>query len=180
MKTKKNLITALKKLVTSFSGNAESNNAVDLVDEFADIASSAIEKELPDVSISDNGKILGVENGTWNKIDAPSGGGAEQFVFSISDNMDDSQGTCTSTKNATEIKAAITAGNIIVAKIIRFAGNNNKRYTLDGYLKQPKSGGLYVYVVDYDTIDSTPYLVLLRYSITTTVTRSVYKVALST
>lgn len=35
---KKNLITALKKLVTSFGGSAESNNAVDLVDEFADIA----------------------------------------------------------------------------------------------------------------------------------------------
>lgn len=35
---KKNLITALKKLVTSFGGEGKSNNAVDLVDEFADIA----------------------------------------------------------------------------------------------------------------------------------------------
>ena len=38
MKTKKNLITALKKLVTSFGGEAKSNNTVDLVDEFADVA----------------------------------------------------------------------------------------------------------------------------------------------
>lgn len=38
MKTKKNLIKALKKLVTSFGGEAKSNNAVDLVDEFADVA----------------------------------------------------------------------------------------------------------------------------------------------
>lgn len=37
MKTKKNLITALKKLVTSFGGEAKSNNTVDLVDEFADV-----------------------------------------------------------------------------------------------------------------------------------------------
>lgn len=35
---KKNLINALKKLVTSFGGEAKSNNAVDLVDEFADVA----------------------------------------------------------------------------------------------------------------------------------------------
>lgn len=35
---KKNLIAALKKLVLSFGGEAKSNNAVDLVDEFADVA----------------------------------------------------------------------------------------------------------------------------------------------
>ena len=29
--------------------------------------------DLPDVSAADNGKILGVVNGAWNKMDAPSG-----------------------------------------------------------------------------------------------------------
>lgn len=35
---KNNLIKALKKLVLSFGGSAESNNAVNLVDEFATLA----------------------------------------------------------------------------------------------------------------------------------------------
>lgn len=30
--------------------------------------------ELPDVTAADNGKILGVVNGAWNKMDAPAGG----------------------------------------------------------------------------------------------------------
>ncbi|MEE3334370.1 MAG: hypothetical protein VZR54_08930 [Ruminococcus sp.] len=35
---------------------------------------SASGSSLPDVTTADNGKVLGVVEGSWNKIDAPSGG----------------------------------------------------------------------------------------------------------
>lgn len=36
--------------------------------------SSSAGSVLPDVTASDNGKVLGVVEGSWNKMDAPSGG----------------------------------------------------------------------------------------------------------
>lgn len=70
---KKNLITALKKLVTSFGGKAESNNAVDLVDEFADVATDA--PKLPEATSADAGKVPIIQDDGSYALAAISGGG---------------------------------------------------------------------------------------------------------
>lgn len=80
VKKKKNLVSVLKKLVISLGGSAESDNAVDLVDEFADItAEDANTPKLPVATAEDAGKVPTVQkNGSYALAEA--GGGAKVFV----------------------------------------------------------------------------------------------------
>lgn len=55
-----NLVKALKKLVLGFGGEAKSNDAVELVNEFAVIASDA--PKLPAATTADAGKVLTVNS----------------------------------------------------------------------------------------------------------------------
>ena len=64
--------------------------------------------ELPAVTSDDNGKILAVVNGAWNK--ATASGGASLFVITATDN----NGTITLDKTYAEIEQAYNAGNILV------------------------------------------------------------------
>lgn len=63
---------------------------------------------LPDVTVSDNGKIMQVENGAWAAAEN-SGGGA--FYVNI---VYDGVSTVTSDKTFAEIDAAYTAGKTII------------------------------------------------------------------
>lgn len=45
-----------------------------LWDDVQELKASSGGSDLPDVTAADNGKLLGVVNGAWNKMDAPIGG----------------------------------------------------------------------------------------------------------
>lgn len=80
---------------------------------------------LPNVTAEDNGDILGVVEGEWAKIDAPSGG-AEYFNGTISGTTF----TLGDNKHLSDIKAAIDAGKVVM---LNDGGNNNYYYTLVRY-----------------------------------------------
>lgn len=50
----------------------DSTNPRIMADNIRELARNG-ESDLPDVTAADNGKILGVVEGSWNKMDAPSG-----------------------------------------------------------------------------------------------------------
>lgn len=139
---------------------------------------------LPEVTADDDGMVLGVSNGVWDKVDAPSGG-ADVFRLAITDKKDESDNTCTANHTLAEIKAAHNAGNIIEVAVQRHAGNNSNRYFVEGYMKWTQTNYPYVFVVDCEQIDGTNYLVFLTYygfgdAVGSAVTRKAYKVAVST
>ena len=65
---------------------------------------------LPAVTSDDNGDVLTVVNGAWDKA-APSGGGSDIFVVTYTDNS----GTLTYDKTLAEIYTAIKAGKNVMA-----------------------------------------------------------------
>ncbi len=70
---------ALKAILTAFGQTTNAKTEKALLFQIAESFQAAVEEgsivinvlELPDVSASDNGKILGVANGEWAVIDAP-------------------------------------------------------------------------------------------------------------
>lgn len=67
---------------------------------------------LPDVTSADNGKLLGVSSGKWQKVDPPAAGGG---TFEVAGTVDTSgeHATITIDKTAAEAYAAIAAGKLI-------------------------------------------------------------------
>jgi hypothetical protein len=66
------VVEALKKLYAKLGGTADVKNIstnAGMIDAISDVAVPA---ELPPVTTSDNGKLLTVTNGEWNKADAPT------------------------------------------------------------------------------------------------------------
>ena len=71
---------ALKAILTAFGQTTNAKTEKTLLFQIAQSFQTAVEEgsivinvlELPDVSASDNGKILGVANGEWAVIDAPT------------------------------------------------------------------------------------------------------------
>lgn len=70
---------ALKAILTAFGQTTNAKTEKALLFQIAESFQTAVDEgsivinvlELPDVSASDNGKILGVTNGEWAVIDAP-------------------------------------------------------------------------------------------------------------
>ena len=77
-------VSALKALYDALGGTdipADATNA-DMINAIASIVAAAIAKELPAVTSEDNGDVLTVVDGAWDKA-TPSGGGAlvEEFTW---------------------------------------------------------------------------------------------------
>lgn len=68
--------------------------------------------DLPPVTASDNGKVLGVVNGSWNKMDAPD---SEPFVITLTPTAEDFSGVMD--KTAAEITEAYNAGKTMIANV---------------------------------------------------------------
>lgn len=82
---------------------------------------------LPSVTASDNGKVLGVVNGAWDKV-TPSGGGGDLFPVNVTltyDNTDPSnvQKILTPDKTADEITDALRSGKYVVLYVSQGEGN---------------------------------------------------------
>ena len=69
-------IDALKNLYVALGGSADDVANITLIPEMitaiATVAASATAAELPKVSSSDNGKVLTVVSGKWQKAELPS------------------------------------------------------------------------------------------------------------
>lgn len=118
----KSTVKAFQDLYVSFGGSltdtysdiaggipvGDYNVKPDMIEALAKITGGSI--ELPKVTSSDNGKVLGVVSGAWNKMDAPSG--SDPFIATFSGS---NGGTCD--KTFAEIKAAIDAGRAVFASI---------------------------------------------------------------
>lgn len=74
---------------------------------------------LPSVTSADNGKVLGVTEGQWGAVNAPSGGG---FIVTLAEN----NGTYTVDKTLAEILAAVASGIVPILKVP--IGNNAFTY----------------------------------------------------
>lgn len=73
---------------------------------------------LPGVTAADNGKVLGVVNGEWDKVAAGGGGGSSDFfpVYFYS-----ASGQLTgASKTYAEVTEAINAGKIVYAQIVSY------------------------------------------------------------
>ena len=81
--------------------------------------------DLPDVTAADNGKVLGVVNGNWNKMDNP---GKEQFVVNLTiDDAEDLSGTMDKTSN--EINAAYRSGKEILFNFTNYSSYDDVIFT---------------------------------------------------
>lgn len=71
-----NTLDALRNLYVALGGSADdvANLVIipDLINAIATQAATATASELPKVTSSDNGKVLTVVSGKWNKADLPS------------------------------------------------------------------------------------------------------------
>lgn len=85
------------------------------------------QSELPTVTTEDNGKVLTVVDGAWNKADA-SGGGNEPFVIDVS--WDNTSNRYVTTKTPEEIATAITADLYNIVMEVRFKLFPNKPYLI--------------------------------------------------
>ena len=68
-------VEALKEVYVALGGNAEDFNATtndEAIHLISTVIASAISAELPKVTSSDNGKVLTVVGGKWNKAVLPS------------------------------------------------------------------------------------------------------------
>lgn len=115
--------------------------------------SSSIGSGLPDVTAADNGKVLGVVEGSWNKMDAPSGGvdystteqntgrkwidGKDIYSITIS-------GTTAEGVNFTEDLTDLNIDTIVNFEVI----GKNANYNVSGYYASGTDMLNYFYKVD--------------------------------
>lgn len=102
-------VEKLKKFYIANGGDASAvaniKTVGGMIDALCDIE---FDSELPAVTGSDNGKVLGVVEGNWAKTDAPS----YEFAVAYTEGEGD---TIVADKTFAEITAAISAGKNIVA-----------------------------------------------------------------
>lgn len=100
---------ALAKLYLKLGGDPEqikeNKNVTDYIDDLADVFKSLI--ELPIVSLTDNGKVLKVVSGKWNKAEESK---VEDFIVHGSF---DEYGSITVEEAYDTIKTAYTSGKIL-------------------------------------------------------------------
>lgn len=69
------IVEALKNLYVAFGGNIEDvktiTNIAEMVNAIAEHVSSGGAAELPEVTTADNGKVLTVVSGKWEKANLP-------------------------------------------------------------------------------------------------------------
>ena len=69
------IVEALKNLYAAFGGNIENvetiTNIAEMVNALAEHVSSGGAAELPEVTTEDNGKVLTVVSGKWEKANLP-------------------------------------------------------------------------------------------------------------
>lgn len=109
-------VEALKNLVNALSGTPDGNTNAELIDKIASLIKDGALVELPETTVSDNGMILGVEQGEWAKIRP------DKFPFIIPVNFDPSSplsGTVAfdSDKSA-DAMTALRAGRPICVQIV--------------------------------------------------------------
>lgn len=147
---------ALAKLYLKLGGDPEkikeNKNVTDYLDDLADVFKSLIElpivnstdngkvlkvisgkwdkgeitKELPTVSNTDNGKILAVSNGVWSKSDIPSN------IIIFEGTINSSQFQLSNNKKLSDVTTALSDGKTVILK-----GDTNHRcplYYLSNYL----------------------------------------------
>lgn len=116
-------VEALKELYTSLGGEltdtydsianglpvSDYNVIPDMIQALAQKTGGGSGSSLPAVTSDDNGKLLTVVEGAWDKAD-PSGGGAGIFKVTITANDSD----ITANKTFAEIAAAINNGSIVM------------------------------------------------------------------
>lgn len=132
--------------------------------------------ELPPVNSDDNGKVLGVNNGAWDKVDAPSGGGSDTLFAHFTLSGESVVCDCT----VSEVNEAIEAGKEVVGVF------TNNRASLSGVKKYIIYGDeyiLYFSFIDLYTGGSGNKLYVYNISMEApagTISKTVYNVALST
>lgn len=82
---------------------------------------AAVPAELPAVATSDNGKVLGVVNGQWAKADAQSGGGSDVLVVTVSETY--GQDGFSVDKSLAEILTAINNDTPVYARYSQSFGS---------------------------------------------------------
>jgi hypothetical protein len=110
--------------------------------------------ELPAVTSDDNGKVLAVANGAWGKADAS--GGNNDFVVTYTDN----NVTVTADKTFAEIVAAIEADKTVKAKY--YDNNSNADYYFN--LIQYGNGNFAMFSCAYATTDNVIVIAIAHMS----------------
>lgn len=101
------------------------NSTADILDCIAEHFEAG-GSSLPDVTSADNGKVLTVVEGEWNKGEA---GGSDIFVVNIA--LNEETGTFTSDKTYSEMEAAYNSNKIIICKT---KINSMRHHTMDLFL----------------------------------------------
>lgn len=73
---------ALKKLYAKLGGTdnvADVPTVAEMIDKVTEVAGTG-GGGLPEVTAADNGKLLGVDDGEWTKVDAPSSGSSVLYI----------------------------------------------------------------------------------------------------
>lgn len=131
-------VEALKELYTSLGGEltdtydsiangipvSDYNVIPDVIQALAQKTGGGSGSSLPAVTSDDNGKLLTVVEGAWDKAEAS--GGVEWFNGTISGTTF----TLGDNKHLSDIKAALDAGKVVM---LNDGGNNNYYYTLVRY-----------------------------------------------
>lgn len=118
------------------------------------------DSSLPDVSSTDNGKVLGVVNGEWDKMTAPSGGDGDVFVISLLHTLDyedpnNPVDVYTSDKTDEEIVSAFGDGKNVFVRY-QFQDDTNIKYLRCShctYEPYENEGDVYVHAVFEDICD---------------------------
>lgn len=132
------------------------NTIIDALEErIAALEAAIATSPLPDVTADDNGDVLTVVEGAWDKA-TPSGGGGNVAI--IEGTLDQSTGVATASYS--EIGNAISAGKLPVLKIgpapytnfyvyqSRYSDDGQWLYLFTGFLVQNNSTTLYQMSVD--------------------------------
>lgn len=102
----------LLRLSTGFGKPKKAGTAAYGTSEYASRDDHVHPSELPDVSADDDGKLLGVTDGAWGKVDKPSGGSSD---FVINGTLNDD--ALTLDKTYAQIQEAVQAGKSAVLKV---------------------------------------------------------------
>lgn len=116
---------------------------------------------LPSVTTADNGKVLTVVEGAWDKADASGGGDDKLFVITaISDGM----GSATIDKTYTEIEDALANDKIpVVCFKYTSSAHFTEIYHFDEYIANPLDRFLFSHHSYFEDLDEGTYSYDIKY-----------------